>query len=161
MWRSETQLNEKPQSKQEFRDKIRKYLKRSGVGDTARVRNIMFFALDHGGHFTFKELYEACKKSVSTADVDKLVDAGFLYRIGSVGNKGNHIHLYETTIGNNKPRHSHLQCTSCGEIIEFDDTVLQEHARKVTDYFKFEKHSIELQINGRCEHCCNNTFVGE
>lgn len=151
MWRSDTKLNDKPKSFEELQDKIRKYLKRSGVGDAPRIRRIMFYALEHRGHFTFKELFEAVNGKVTTADVDKLVQYDFLTR-AIVGNKnGKQIHYYECTVG--KQQHSHMHCVECGKIEEFDDTILRDNARKITDYFGFEKHNLNMQISGICSEC--------
>ena len=154
MWLSSTKLNTKGKTKQEVRDQIRKYLKRSGIGDTHKVRQVMYYAVEHGGHFTYREMYLATGKNVVASDVDKLVDAGFLKRIGIVDNKScKHTHLYETTIGNNKQSHSHIQCTSCNKLIEFDDSTFNELGRKMADYFEFEKHHFDIQFYGRCKEC--------
>ena len=111
----------------------------------------MFYALEHRGHFTFKELFEAVNGKVTTADVDKLVQYDFLTR-AIVGNKnGKQIHYYECTVG--KQQHSHMHCVECGKIEEFDDTILRDNARKITDYFGFEKHTLNMQISGICSEC--------
>ncbi len=153
LWRSKVKLNELGGTEEEIRDQIRKYLKRSGAGDTKKARTIMYFAQKHGGHFTFSEAYQASNKNIITSDVDKLVKAGFLKSICRIGNNGKHTHLYESTIGTKKPQHSHLLCTKCDGLVEFDDTLLRELADKVCDHFEFERHFLNVQIDGRCKDC--------
>lgn len=156
MWTSKVKLNKKGMTDEEVYDQIRKYLKRSGIGDNAKYRRILKYAYDHEGHFPITELQ---KNGVITSDMNKLVKAGFLTRVcvdhntGKDGRCAKHTHLYEGVIGNNKPPHSHLTCVVCGSMEEFDDTLLRNTSDKICDYFEFERHQLQLQILGRCKNC--------
>tara|TARA_R110000764_G_scaffold55191_3_gene120507 strand:- start:243 stop:725 length:483 start_codon:yes stop_codon:yes gene_type:complete len=147
-FKSDVELNKRPQTKEELKSQMRVYLKRSGVGDNSINRTIMFHAIDCEGHFVKTDV----SKRIIKANFDKLVHAGFLNRICGVGNKHNsHTHRYECTIG--KKEHSHLQCTTCGELTEFDDTLVRELSDKIAEHFEFERRAIGFQLDGTCKKC--------
>jgi hypothetical protein len=140
-------INNKATTNEGVHDQIRVYLKRSGLGDGRRLRKILMFAYDHGGHFKQSEI----PFRVDTHDLDKLVQAGYLSRI-IVGNNMQTLKpLYESTIG--KMPHSHFYCDICEEITDFDDTLVEEITEKICNYFGHDKYSKHFQINGKCAKC--------
>ena len=140
-------INKLAKTREGVHKQIQVYLKRSGLGDGPKLRKILVFAYDHGGHFPQTEI----PFRVKTLDLDKLVKAGFLSRV-TVGNKMQTLKpLYETTIG--KIAHSHIYCDICEEITDFDNTLVRELADKISDYFELEKSFMHFQLNGRCKKC--------
>jgi Fur family ferric uptake transcriptional regulator len=107
-----------------------------------------------GGHFDADDLFaklNAKGVQVSRATVyntlDLLVDCGLIsrYRFGE-----NHSR-YEKAFG--RPRHDHLICLECGDIIEFVNDKLDKLQQEVCSEHKFKPHNSTLQIFGVCQAC--------
>ncbi|MEA2489268.1 MAG: Fur family transcriptional regulator, ferric uptake regulator [Acidobacteriota bacterium] len=61
-----------------------------------------------------------------------------------------HYH-YEHVSGNS--HHDHLICTTCGNVIEFHDEVLEQRQREICERKKFTPTFHNLQILGVCDAC--------
>ena len=106
------------------------------------------------GHFDADELYTTLntkKLKVSRATVyntlDLLVECGLIskYRFGE-----NHSR-YEKAFG--RPRHDHLICLGCGDIIEFVNAKLDRIQKEVCEERNFKISNSTLQIFGICSKC--------
>ena len=106
------------------------------------------------GHFDADELYTLLKSKglkASRATVyntlELLVNCGLIskYRFGE-----NHSR-YEKAFG--RPRHDHLICLHCGDIIEFVNKRLPKIQSEVCEENSFKFQSATLQIFGTCEKC--------
>jgi len=106
------------------------------------------------GHFDADQLFaslasKGLKASRATVynTLDLLVDCGLIsrYRFGE-----NHSR-YEKAFG--KPRHDHLICLECGDIIEFVSEKLEKIQREVCDEKRFIHRNSSLQIFGICAKC--------
>jgi Fur family transcriptional regulator, ferric uptake regulator len=50
--------------------------------------------------------------------------------------------------------HHHLICSKCGQVIEFDDCVLEEiSAEKIGARFNFQVQGHLLELHGQCRNC--------
>lgn len=107
-----------------------------------------------GGHFEADELFASMSARgirVSRATVyntlDLFVDCGLIskYRFGE-----NHS-MFEKAFG--RPRHDHLICLECGDIIEFVNEKLVKLQQEVCAEHKFKPHNSTLQIFGVCARC--------
>ena len=76
-----------------------------------------------------------------------LVECGLIskYRFGE-----NHSR-YEKAFG--RPRHDHLICLDCGDIIEFVNAKLEKILKEVCEETKFRMQNSTLQIFGICAKC--------
>ena len=106
------------------------------------------------GHFDADQLYatlnsKGLKASRATVynTLDLLVDCGLIskYRFGDSHNR------YEKAFG--RPRHDHLICLDCGDIIEFVNERLDKIQKDVCEANKFTLHNSTLQIFGICATC--------
>jgi len=106
------------------------------------------------GHFDADELFASLsarglKASRATVynTLDLLVDCGLIskYRFGE-----NHSR-YEKAFG--RPRHDHLICLECGDIIEFVSDKLDKLQKEVCEERKFKLQNSTLQIFGMCAKC--------
>jgi Fur family ferric uptake transcriptional regulator len=106
------------------------------------------------GHFDADELFatlnaKGLKASRATVynTLDLLVSCGLIskYRFGE-----NHSR-YEKAFG--RPRHDHLICLECGEIIEFVSEKLDRIQKEVCEEKKFKLKNSTLQIFGICAKC--------
>jgi Fur family transcriptional regulator, ferric uptake regulator len=125
-----------------------------------RVTRERFLLLEEimktSGHFDADELYasliaKGLKASRATVynTLDLLVDCGLIskYRFGE-----NHSR-YEKAFG--RPRHDHLICLECGDIIEFVSEKLTKIQKEVCEEKKFKMQNSTLQIFGVCAKCQN------
>lgn len=106
------------------------------------------------GHFDADELFAMMsekKLKASRATVyntlDLLVDCGLIskYRFNETHSR------YEKAFG--RPRHDHLICLQCGDIIEFVNDKLDKILRDVCQEKKFKQRNSTLQIFGVCAKC--------
>lgn len=106
------------------------------------------------GHFDADELFATLngknlKASRATVynTLDLLVDCGLIskYRFDESHSR------YEKAFG--KPRHDHLICLECGDIIEFVHEKLDNILHDVCDEKKFKQRNSTLQIFGVCSKC--------
>lgn len=106
------------------------------------------------GHFDADGLYTTLKSKglkASRATVyntlELFVQSGLIakYRFGEDHSR------YEKALG--RPRHDHLICLDCGDIIEFVSDKLDRIVRDVCEDKKFKHHNSTLQIFGICSKC--------
>jgi Fur family ferric uptake transcriptional regulator len=106
------------------------------------------------GHFDADELFsllnaKGLKASRATVynTLDLLVECGIIskYRFGE------HQSKYEKAIG--RPRHDHLICLECGDILEFVNERLTKIQREVCEEKSFQMQNATLQIFGMCARC--------
>lgn len=122
---------------------------------TTRERFLLLEQIMHtNGHFDADQLFaslagKGLKASRATVynTLDLLVDCGLIsrYRFGE-----NHSR-YEKAFG--RPRHDHLICLDCGDIIEFVSEKLDRIQRDVCDEKNFKQRNSTLQIFGTCGRC--------
>jgi Fur family transcriptional regulator, ferric uptake regulator len=107
-----------------------------------------------GGHFDADELFAGMNArgvQISRATVyntlDLFVECGLLskYRFGE-----NHSR-FEKAFG--RPRHDHLICLECGDIIEFVSERVNKLQQEVCTDHKFKPHNSTFQIFGVCARC--------
>jgi Fur family transcriptional regulator, ferric uptake regulator len=106
------------------------------------------------GHFDADQLFaslahKGLKASRATVynTLELLVECGLIsrYRFGE-----NHSR-YEKAFG--RPRHDHLICLECGDIIEFVSEKLDRIQREVCEEKRFRQRNSTLQIFGTCAKC--------
>ena len=139
------------------KETLTKYLNEKKLRPT-RERFVLLEEIMHSsGHFDADELYstlatKGLKASRATVynTLDLLVECGIIsrYRFGE-----NHSR-YEKAFG--RPRHDHLICIECGDIIEFVSEKLDKIQREVCDEKKFKHQNSTLQIFGICYKCQSN-----
>ena len=136
------------------KDILSRYLKERKLRLT-RERFLLFQQIMHTNkHFDADELYaslrsKGLKSSRATVynTLDLFLECGLIskYRFDE-----RHTH-YEKALG--RPRHDHLICLKCGDIIEFVHDKLDTIQREVCEENKFEPHNSTMQIFGICCKC--------
>ena len=106
------------------------------------------------GHFDADELHaslvaKGLKASRATVynTLDLLVECGLI----SQARFGENHSRYEKAFG--RPRHDHLICLECGDILEFVNAKLDKIQKEVCDEKKFTMQNATLQIFGTCAKC--------
>ena len=136
------------------KETLSKYLKGKKLRSTRERFLLLEEIMKTNGHFDADELYasliaKGLKASRATVynTLDLLVDCGLIskYRFGE-----NHSR-YEKAFG--RPRHDHLICLECGDIIEFVNEKLTRIQKEVCEEKKFRMQNSTLQIFGICSKC--------
>ena len=52
-----------------------------------------------------------------------------------------------------KDHHDHMICTTCGEITEFVDDIIEKQQHTIADAHGFKMHDHSMQIYGICKKC--------
>ncbi|HUL43436.1 MAG TPA: transcriptional repressor [Bacteroidota bacterium] len=136
------------------KETLAKYLAEKKLRSTRERLVLLEEIMKTNDHFDADELFAALtakglKASRATVynTLDLLVDCGLIskYRFGE-----NHSR-YEKAFG--KPRHDHLICLECGDIIEFVSEKLDKLQKEVCEGKKFLLQNSTLQIFGICAKC--------
>jgi Fur family transcriptional regulator, ferric uptake regulator len=136
------------------KDILIRYLEEKKLRPTRERFLLLDEILHTGGHFDADDLFAKLNAKgvrVSRATVyntlDLFVDCGLIskYRFGE-----NHSR-YEKAFG--RPRHDHLICLECGDIIEFVNDKLDKLQQEVCAEHRFKPHNSTLQIFGVCAKC--------
>ncbi len=106
------------------------------------------------GHFDADTIFASLTRrglKVSRATIynnlDLLVQCGLISRTRF----GENHSRYEQAFG--RPRHDHLICLSCGNIIEFVNEKVDQLERDICREMEFSPENSTLQIFGRCARC--------
>lgn len=136
------------------RETLTEYLKERDLRPTKERYLLLEEIMQTNGHFDADELFaklsaKGLKASRATVynTLDLLVNCGLIskYRFGE-----NHSR-YEKAFG--RPRHDHLICLDCGEIIEFVNEKLDRIQKEVCEEKRFKLRNSTLQIFGICNNC--------
>jgi Fur family ferric uptake transcriptional regulator len=136
-------------------DKFREYLasRERPQRYTGQQQQMVRYIFGRHNHFDAEQLIDAMKGEgfrVSRATVyrtlAKLVDAGLLRRL-ELGPRV----LYEHDYG--YPQHEHLQCSRCGQMIEFQSPAIEAAIREVCRQHHFQSSGHTFVIRGVCADC--------
>jgi Fur family ferric uptake transcriptional regulator len=118
-----------------------------------RIAIIEYF-INADRHFTVEQLYNEIKK------IHPKIGYSTVYRTLKLLTKcgmANVHHFGETDakfeVVHKKQHHDHLVCQTCGRIIEFTHTGIEEFQKEVARKHNFLVHNHELQIYGVCDRC--------
>lgn len=133
-------------------------LKDAGLKVTSpRVKILRLLQLPENQHLSAEDLY---KKLLSQGDeigvatvyrvLNQFDDAGIVTRHHFEGGKS----VFELT---HQEHHDHLVCLKCGEVIEFNDELIEEQQKLIAKKFgiKLTNHSLYLYgepVDGECKH---------
>jgi Fur family ferric uptake transcriptional regulator len=130
------------------------YLRQKKLRPTRERMLLLDEIMRTDGHFDADQLYaslstKGLKASRATVynTLDLLVECGLIskYRFGDSHSR------YEKAFG--RPRHDHLICLDCGDIIEFVSEKLDRIQKEVCEENDFTLQNSTLQIFGTCSNC--------
>ena len=136
------------------KETLTNHIKEKKLRSTPERFEVFEVAMNFDGHFDADELFalmKSKKSKVSRATVyntlDVLLACGLVskYRFGENHSK------YERAFG--RPRHDHLICLGCGDIIEFVAPKLEKIQKDICEEHKFDPQNSTLQIFGLCKNC--------
>jgi Fur family ferric uptake transcriptional regulator len=134
------------------RERLTEYLSQQGLKHTRQRVAILEAFLQAGGHMTSEELYERVRPEhpeIGAATVYRTLklfcDAGIAhpshFRAG--------VTLYEYRSGH----HDHLICVSCGTIVEFESSTIEEKQREIADQYGYRLTQHRHDLYGYCPKC--------
>ena len=133
-------------------------LKEAGLKVTSpRLKILSLLQLPENQHLSAEDLYRKLLEQgdeVGVATVYRVLnqfdDAGIVTRHHFEGGKS----VFELT---HQEHHDHLVCLKCGEVIEFNDPLIEEQQKLIAAKFgiKLTNHSLYLYgepVDGECKH---------
>tara|TARA_R110001583_G_scaffold33530_1_gene113231 strand:- start:44 stop:469 length:426 start_codon:yes stop_codon:yes gene_type:complete len=133
-------------------------LKEAGLKVTSpRLKILSLLQLPENQHLSAEDLYKKLLEQgdeVGVATVYRVLnqfdDAGIVTRHHFEGGKS----VFELT---HQEHHDHLVCLKCGEVIEFNDPLIEEQQNLIAAKFgiKLTNHSLYLYgepVDGECKH---------
>ncbi|MEJ6079591.1 ferric iron uptake transcriptional regulator [Vibrio sp. 1-Bac 57] len=133
-------------------------LKEAGLKVTSpRLKILSLLQLPENQHLSAEDLYKKLLEQgdeVGVATVYRVLnqfdDAGIVTRHHFEGGKS----VFELT---HQEHHDHLVCLKCGEVIEFNDPLIEEQQKLIAAKYgiKLTNHSLYLYgepVDGECKH---------
>jgi Fur family ferric uptake transcriptional regulator len=133
-------------------------LKEAGLKVTSpRVKILRLLQLPENQHLSAEDLYKKLLEQgdeVGVATVYRVLnqfdDAGIVTRHHFEGGKS----VFELT---HQDHHDHLVCLKCGEVIEFNDDLIEQQQKLIAEKYgiKLTNHSLYLYgepVDGKCNH---------
>ena len=130
------------------------FLAKKGLKRTRQRDLIAEIVLEANGHIGVEEIYRRVKKKnpkVGFSTVYRTMK--LLTEIGLVSERhfGDGQARYEAV--REGEHHDHLICTSCGDIVEFEDEAIEERQDLVAQKHGFQVLSHKHEIYGVCPRC--------
>ena len=132
-------------------------LQTEGYRLTASRRVVVEMLIDSGGHVSADDLYDRIAITAPTVGrmtvyrtLDLLCQLGLIRPIYQGTGAAHYILLDEG-------HHHHLVCSICHQTIEFEDCVIDEITRILSQRFDFEVQGHLLEVYGRCLTCQTNS----
>jgi Fur family transcriptional regulator, ferric uptake regulator len=133
---------------------FRGYLKERGLPFTSAREAILGGILATEGHFDADELHDILKRSgqaLSPATIYRalplFVNSGIIKETLPARGRARYEHEW------GHEHHDHLECLSCGRVIEFKDDALERLQTKVCRAHGFKPVEHRLAIKGYCASC--------
>jgi Fur family ferric uptake transcriptional regulator len=120
---------------------------------TAQRRLLLGVIRQSKGHLDVAEIYQRVRKkdpriSLSTVyrNLNLLKELGLISEL-HLDQEHHHYELKEET------EHYHLICSRCGEVVEFDDPLVEELISQVSKEKGFRVERLHMDLVGLCEKC--------
>jgi Fur family ferric uptake transcriptional regulator len=130
------------------------YITQNALRSTHQRFDVLDVFINEEGHFSIDELHELVRKKypkvshASTFRAMQVIEkAGLAARIHGADGVYRFEHLYK------HQNHSHLVCTQCGGITEYDNSEIIKLQKKIAARHKFEPVSFGAKVRGICQKC--------
>ncbi|AJC86001.1 Fur family transcriptional regulator [Campylobacter sp. RM16704] len=136
-------------------ERFKKILKDNGLKYTKQREILLKTLYNSDIHYTPESLYVEIKRknpelNVGIATVYRtlnlLEESGMATSI-SFGASGKKFELA------NKPHHDHLICKSCGKIVEFENSIIEQQQMLIAKEYNFKLTGHLMQLYGLCPQC--------
>lgn len=147
-------MSEEAHDKHDKEEVLERYMAARGLKSTRQRSLIIDTFFGNSGHHSVEELWSQVRKQdakVSVATVYRtmklLSDCGLAH----ARNFGDGQTRYEAAIG--RHHHDHLICTSCGQIVEFENDRIEALQDAVARRHGFKVISHKMELYGLCQAC--------
>ncbi|MDR1996807.1 MAG: transcriptional repressor [Candidatus Margulisbacteria bacterium] len=130
------------------------YIAENALRNTHQRYDVLDVFINAEGHFSIDELHELVRKKYprvsysSTFRAMQVIEkAGLAARLRDVDGVFRFEHFYK------HQNHAHLVCTSCGQIIEYDNSEIIKLQKKIAARYKFKPTGFGAKIRGICQRC--------
>lgn len=136
-------------------EKFKKVLKDNGLKFTKQREILLKTLYNHTEHFTPENLYLFIKDQYPELNVGiatvyrtlNLLEESDLVTSISFGAQGKKFELAT------KPHHDHMICRKCGDIIEFEDPIIERRQIAIAKEYGFDLTGHMMQLYGICNKC--------
>jgi Fur family ferric uptake transcriptional regulator len=134
-------------------DSFESELKEKGYRLTSQRLAVLKAAMAIPGHFTAEELHRELNRGdigIATVyrTVQLLLEMGYLKQAHLPG--GSAVYEYSEDGGHS---HAHMQCTSCGAVLEFREDMMAGIENAVLDQYGFLVADHHITLTGLCKNC--------
>lgn len=134
------------------REVLARYMAAQGLKTTRQRTLILETFFTAGGHLSVEELLELVRKS------DSRISAATVYRTMRLLSDCGVAHARHFGDGQTRyelatDHHDHLICTSCGEIVEFEEEKIEELQDRIAKEHGFELTHHKMELYGLCPKC--------
>jgi len=133
---------------------LQDYISRNSMKYTKQREVILEVFLATEGHVSVEELHQKLSEvepSVSLATVYRTLNLFCKAGLAQKRKFGEGQTRYEHSVDHS--HHDHLICTSCGKIIEFENSMIEQLQRQVAERNDFLVKSHRLEMYGLCADC--------
>ena len=139
-------------------EKLKEILKQNSLKYTKQREIVLKILYNNDTHFTPEDLYLFIKEKYPELNVGiatvyrtlNLLEESEIATSISFGVQGKRYELAT------KPHHDHMICRCCGEIIEFEDKLIEERQETIAKEYGFKLTSHMMQLYGICDKCIKN-----
>lgn len=141
-------------------DSFENELKEKGYRLTNQRLAVLKTAMAMPGHFTAEELHRELNRvdiGIATVyrTVQLLLEMGYLKQAHLPG--GSAVYEYSEEEGGHS--HAHMQCTSCGTVLEFREDMMADLEKAVLDRYGFVVADHHITLTGFCSNCRNKENI--
>jgi len=130
-----------------------KLLQQKGHRLTAARRIIVETLIESGGHLSADELADQVRQAAPGVGrmtvyrtLDLLNELGLIRPVYQGTGAAHYVWLHNG-------HHHHLVCSSCDQVIEFDDCVIESVSERLSSRFNFQIEGHLLELYGLCGDC--------
>jgi Fur family transcriptional regulator, ferric uptake regulator len=139
---------------QEEKQVLEKHILAKGLRNTEQRYKVLEIFLKNEEHLSIDELYDHVRKKypkISHSTVFRSMKviqaAGLAARIRTDKGITKYEHLYK------HDQHGHMICSTCGKILEFDNSKIKELQKAIARKEKFQPQNYPVKIYGLCRTC--------
>jgi Fur family ferric uptake transcriptional regulator len=145
----------RPEEIEHARTQLSNFLSRRGLKQTRQREAILEAFLEAGGHLTSEDLYERVRPEHPEIGAATVYRALKLFCEAGIAHP-NHFRAGVTLYEHRAGHHDHLICVSCGEIVEFKSSRVEQTQLEIADEHGYRLTNHRHDLYGYCPKCSKN-----
>jgi Fur family ferric uptake transcriptional regulator len=138
---------------------IRRLFREKGIVFTTQREQVLRAVLSAGKHIDAEELHRrlaASRRRVGLATVYRTLQLLRHHGLVAESQFGERRHRYEQAEGGH---HDHLVCLGCGQLLEFEEPVIEQLQERAARRHGFTVLSHRLELYGYCRACAKRAAL--